>query len=225
MRHFLRNEFGVFSMDTHLLYILLFMGGLGVLLMTIFFLITMQRTMESVSPDLREMEPQLAWLMLIPLFSYVWRIILILRLADSLEEEFRRRKIEIMEARPGVGLGLTWAFLTAASFLISFLDVPAVFYILFLSGLTCWILYWVKIVSYRNLLLQSGPWQRFAPYMYMSFPPPQYYPQNFPPPPFPPPQQNFPPPPNFPPAPFPPVPPPDDLSRWMHPDDKPPEKS
>src|SRR3546814_8872187 len=41
---------------------------LALLVVQIFYLLTLQKAMQQVSPDLRKMEPGLVWLMFIPLF-------------------------------------------------------------------------------------------------------------------------------------------------------------
>lgn len=113
----------------------------------IFFLLTLQNTLNAVSFENRKMEPSLVWLSLIPLFGMVWQFIIVDRMAGSLQAEFAKRGIANEEARPGNSIGLAYCILFCCSL------IPFLGYITSIAGLICWIIYWIKINDYKNRLL------------------------------------------------------------------------
>lgn len=113
----------------------------------IFFLLTMQNTLNAISFENRKMEPGLVWLSLIPLFGLVWQFIIVDRMAGSLQAEFAKREMAIEEARPGNSIGLAYCILFCCSL------IPFVGYITSIAGLICWIIYWIRINDYKNRLL------------------------------------------------------------------------
>ena len=113
----------------------------------IFFLLTLQNTLNAISFENRKMEPGLVWLSLIPLFGLVWQFIIVDRMAGSLQAEFAKRGVAIEEARPGNSIGLAYCILFCCSL------IPFLGYITSIAGLICWIIYWIKINDYKNRLL------------------------------------------------------------------------
>ena len=113
----------------------------------IFFLLTLQNTLNAISFENRKMEPGLVWLSLIPLFGLVWQFIIVDRMAGSLQAEFAKREMATEEARPGNSIGLVYCILFCCSL------IPFVGYITSIAGLICWIIYWIKINDYKNRLL------------------------------------------------------------------------
>src|SRR5262245_53392229 len=69
-------------------YGVLFAVGLVV---QILFLMTLSKCLHQVAPQNRRMEPGQVWLNLIPLFSIVWIFITVLRIAESLDNEYYDR--------------------------------------------------------------------------------------------------------------------------------------
>lgn len=102
----------------------------------IMFLLTLSRCLRQISPRNRQMEPGQVWLCLIPIFGFVWLIITILRIADSLRDEYADRGIR-GDGDYGKTMGIIYV-------VTSFLCGPI--------GLICWILYWVKIAGYTKQL-------------------------------------------------------------------------
>ena len=113
----------------------------------IFFLLTLQNTLNAVSFENRKLEPGLVWLSLIPLFGMVWQFIVVDRMAGSLQAEFAKRGMATEEARPGNSIGLAYCILFCCSL------IPFVGYITSIAGLICWIIYWIRINDYKNRLL------------------------------------------------------------------------
>lgn len=115
----------------------------------IFYLLTLQKTLNEVSPENQKLPPGQVWLILIPLFGLVWSFIVVNRIADSLKAEFAMRGIQVDEDRPGYSIGLTYCILYCCS-VVPFLGGLAA-----LGGLVCWIIYWVKIAGYKTKLQQA----------------------------------------------------------------------
>jgi len=127
----------------------IFVGTLiafGVLLIPgIFYLLALQKAFSRCSPENRTMEPGLVWLMFIPLFNIVWHFFIVLKLATSLESEFRKRGIAV-EPQPGKNLGLAMCILVCCGI------IPVLGILCSLGALVCWILYWVKIAGFSDRL-------------------------------------------------------------------------
>jgi hypothetical protein len=127
--------------------IILILFVLGVMIIPqIFYLITLQKTIEKVSNENRKIQPNQVWLTLIPLFGLIWQFIMINGVALSLQAEFKKRNINIADEKPGYSIGLTYCILFCCS-LIPVLGVFAG-----IGGLVCWVLYWVKINNYKTEL-------------------------------------------------------------------------
>lgn len=129
----------------HILVLLLFAGVLF-LLPSIFYLLTMQKTLAKCAPEVRTMEPGLVWLNLIPLVSLVFSFFIVFALSDSLRGEYARRGLALPEAEPGKSLGLAMCICMCCG-LIPFLGLLAS-----LAGLVLWNMYWVKIAEYSRML-------------------------------------------------------------------------
>src|ERR1043166_8109214 len=62
------------------------------IVVAIFYLLTLQKALNRVSPRNRLMEPGMVWLSLIPLFNIVWAFFVAIRIPDSLRNEFLARR-------------------------------------------------------------------------------------------------------------------------------------
>jgi hypothetical protein len=119
------------------------------LLPLIFYLLTLQGTLQEVKPENRKMDPAMVWLTLIPLFGLVWQFIIVGNIADSLKLEFSQRNINVGEERPGYSIGLAYCILICCS-IIPFLGILSS-----IAGFVCWIIYWVNIANFRSTLRQA----------------------------------------------------------------------
>lgn len=137
---------------TEILMIIIVILGIIVIgiLPFVFYLITLQNTLNAVSPENRDMPPANVWLSLIPLFGIAWQIVVVIRIASSLRKEFDKRKIVIETQNPGQGIGLAYSILSCIC-IIPFLGALAC-----LAGIICWIIYWVNINSYRLMLMKNS---------------------------------------------------------------------
>jgi hypothetical protein len=106
----------------------------------IFFLLSLSRCLHQISPRNRQMEPGQVWLNLIPCFSLVWMILTIIKIADSLRDEYDDRGLS------GDGdFGKT----TGIVYYISQ-------FVCGLVALIFFIMYWVKIAGYTRELAETG---------------------------------------------------------------------
>ncbi len=112
----------------------------------IFFLITLQKTMNVISVENRKMPPSNVWLMLIPLFNIVWQFIMVSKISESVTEECIKLNIQTKESKPTYNSGLTWNICN----LIAFIPIIGG-----LAALVTFILYWVKVNEYKNLMIAN----------------------------------------------------------------------
>ena len=122
----------------------------GMITVAVFYCLTLQRTLEAVSPENRKMPPANVWLLFIPIFNWVWHFIIVNNVADSLKAEFERRGIKPDEERPGYGIGLAASICWCTSW------IPGLNALTGLAALICWIIYWSKISGYKNQLGSGG---------------------------------------------------------------------
>ncbi len=131
--------------------ILILVLTIGLMLIPlIFYLLSLQNTLNEIRIENRKMQPGQVWLSLIPIFGIVWQYIIVNRIADSLKLEFTSRDIKIDEERPGIGIGLAYCILFSCN-IIPYLGIVTA-----LAGLICWIIYWTKINDYKNKLKYSN---------------------------------------------------------------------
>lgn len=128
------------------------MAGFGLiglligLVIMIFFLLTLMRTLAAVRPENRMMEPAMVWLNLIPLFNLVWIFFTVVKLADSVVREAAERGLDVGDG--GKALGIAYGALMISSI------IPLLGIITGIAALVVFIIYWVKIAGYKNQLNQ-----------------------------------------------------------------------
>ena len=118
------------------------------IVIAVFYILTLSRALSKCSPASRTIQPGTLWLLLIPLFNLVWNFFVVLGLARSLGNEFRLRNIPNAEPEPGKSIGLAMAICGACSI------IPLVNLITGLVYLVLWIVYWIKISGYSQILDQ-----------------------------------------------------------------------
>ena len=116
------------------------------LIPAIFYLLTLQSALGKCPPPSRTMDPAMVWLLLIPIFSLIWGFFVVMALAKSLGNEFRRRGIPTPDPLPGQSLGMAMC-ICACCGIIPLLGVLAS-----LVALVLWIMYWIKIAEFSRLL-------------------------------------------------------------------------
>jgi hypothetical protein len=120
-----------------------------ILIPKIFYLITLQSTLRAISEENRKMPPNNVWLQLIPLFGIVWHFIIIKNMADSISEEANLKNIKIDEQKPAYNIGLAMCILDC------FFIIPYLNFLTGVASLICFILYWIKINSYKGKIINS----------------------------------------------------------------------
>jgi hypothetical protein len=116
-----------------------------VLLPGALYILTLQRAMEAVDPELRPMAPGLVWLLVIPLFNMIWLFFVVVHLKTGYERmQANGRLVAPTSAGFGVGIamGVTWALC-----LIPFLNL-----LVAIPSLVLWILHWVQVSGARKLV-------------------------------------------------------------------------
>jgi hypothetical protein len=139
---------GLFQ-PTHLL--LLTFITILMIVPAVFYLLTLQKALARCGEQTRTTSPESVWLMLIPIFNLVYGFILVSNIARSLGNEFTRRGIANAQREPGKSLGIAMCALNIAS-IIPILGLP-----LALASLVCWIVYWVKIADFSNMIAVPFP--------------------------------------------------------------------
>lgn len=133
------------------------MAGLGVIILiafaivlvpAVFFLLTLRKALERCSPESRTTSPNSVWMMFIPLFNIIWQFLLVIKISESLHNEFTKRNMT-EDPYPGKSLGIATCILNLCGI------IPVVGILTSVAGLVCWIMYWVKISGYSNKLEQS----------------------------------------------------------------------
>ena len=124
--------------------ILIFIGIM--MIPTIFYILTLQKTLNRCAPENRAMPPENVWLLLIPIFSMIWQFIVVGNIAKSLAAEFKSREMQVEEIEPGKSIGMAYCILNVCAI------IPFLGFLCAIAGLICWILYWVKIDGYSSKL-------------------------------------------------------------------------
>ena len=112
----------------------------------ILFLKTLQNTIKEISLENRKINPNDVWLILIPFFGIIWQIVVINKISISLGDELNKKKISNNEVKPTFALGIAYCILQILTI------IPIVGILFGLIALILWIIYWVKIDSYKTLL-------------------------------------------------------------------------
>ncbi|WP_171468859.1 hypothetical protein [Frigoriglobus tundricola] len=92
----------------------------------------------------------MVWLNLIPLFNLVWQFITVIRVAESLKQEFRSRGWSRRGVDYGYGVGIAACALGFGGW------IPVIGPLLSLGSLICGIVYWVKIAGFSGRLARGA---------------------------------------------------------------------
>lgn len=134
--------------------VLFFFFGVLFLLSAIFYILTLQNTLNKCAPTSRTLEPGMVWLYIVPLVNIVFHFFIVLGMAKSLRNEFNRRGIHVEDPTPGQSIGLAMCICACCSI------IPVLGFLAALAHLVLWIIYWVKISEYSRTLEQP---QMIAP--------------------------------------------------------------
>jgi len=123
--------------------LLLAMMGLFII-PVIFFLITLQNTLRAIEPQNRTMEPGNVWLMLIPLFNFVWSFMLVNAIANSCKTQMEQYGI-YNEQKSTYNVGIAWAVCLILNILLGLFSILSLIF---------FIVYWIKVNETRKQLLE-----------------------------------------------------------------------
>jgi peptidyl-prolyl cis-trans isomerase D len=139
-----------------LVFLLISAGILAGIAILILYIRTLRRALERCCPASRAMSPDAVWLLLIPIFSAVWRFFVVFRLATSLGNELRHRKVPNADPEPGRTVGLAMCVLPLVILLSAVAGAGAlqtlVRGVLAGASVVCWLAYWVKIAGFSKAL-------------------------------------------------------------------------
>jgi len=141
------NEFFDFIGDSSsgltLLMLILF------IIPTVFYFLTLQKALEAVSIENRQMQPWRVWLSLIPIFNFIWMFYVVKKIARSFQLECYGLNIPTTELRPTSTIGNAKNMLRICSF------IPVLGGLANLGFVICWIIHWTAVNKYKNLILAN----------------------------------------------------------------------
>jgi hypothetical protein len=119
------------------------------IILAVLYLMTLSNTLKAVSEENQKMKPGAVWMMLIPGFGLVWQFMVVKALSESLKAEYQKRGLPDDGNNYAHGTGITSAILNCCSM------IPYLGALVAIVGIVFWIIYWSKMVSYKNTLLAA----------------------------------------------------------------------
>ncbi len=143
---------------------------LAFIIPAILFVLAQHRTLKVISHENREMSPRSVWLQLIPVFGLVWQFVVVIQIAHSISKEIATKigesildnsqvQIKGTDESPTYTIGIAYCIMTTLGIIINLLTINsspllASFGSFFdLTGMVCWIIYWVRLVNTKNKLV------------------------------------------------------------------------
>jgi hypothetical protein len=129
-----------------------------------FFLLKLQNLLDRVNDRNRAMPAGQVWLNFIPLFNLGWFVYTVVKVRDSVRNEYASRGWPVT-GDLGYNVGISAAILLIATFLLAW--IPVIGSGLSVAYLVCWIIYWVRMAELKNRLGEGGLWRGpVGPYGY-----------------------------------------------------------
>jgi hypothetical protein len=125
-----------------------FLFLIGFILVYVFYLLNLQRTLQEVKPENRKVAATNVWLLFIPIFNLIYPFILYPNIADSLKNEFEARGIQ-KEGDYGRGIGLALAICGVCGV------IPVIGGLAGLGNLVLLIIFWVKMSNFKTELQKT----------------------------------------------------------------------
>lgn len=116
----------------------------------ILFIRSIQQLYQNANPEFRTIEPIMTWLLMLPLFNFVWMFVVLRSVQQLLYQELRVRNIDFEGDRLyniGVVLGISNIFVL----------FPYVRWVSIPISLILFIIYWRQIIRYKTLLATTDP--------------------------------------------------------------------
>jgi len=141
----------------------------------VLFFLSQQKILQVIKPENREMSPGSVWLQFIPAFGMIWQFIVVTRIARSISKEMASRlgdtildssqvQMKGTDDSSTYTIGIAYCLLTTLGVIINYSTLHSTSSLKFLgsifvlTGMVCWIIYWVRLVKTKNILvgLSSG---------------------------------------------------------------------
>src|SRR3954452_22145897 len=106
------------------LLLLLIVSGIYIIPI-IFFLVTLQNTLKIIEPQNRKMQPGNVWLLLIPLFGFVWWFVIVNAIADSCKAQLEQYDV-FYEQKSTYNLGMGWAICLVLSMVVNLFSIVSI---------------------------------------------------------------------------------------------------
>ena len=119
------------------------------ILPVVFFVITLQNTLNAISPENRKMPFANVWLLFIPLFNFYWQFVVVNKIAQSIALECEKLQIPVKETKPTYNLGLSWNI----CYILFLIPIARLWMSIIL--MITWILYWIKVSQYKKLIIEN----------------------------------------------------------------------
>lgn len=116
----------------------------------ILFIRSIHQLYQNANPEFRTIEPIMTWLLMLPLFNFVWMFVVLRSVQQLLYQELRIRNIVFEGDRLyniGVVLGVSNIFIL----------FPYVRWVSIPTSLVLFIIYWSQILKYKRLLATTDP--------------------------------------------------------------------
>ena len=128
----------------HWIVVLVMLGAMYVPL--IFYILSLQKAIEAVDIPFRSSSPGLVWLLLIPLFNFIWIFFLVVWISKGYEKMWEHQRLSV-QTSAGFGVGIAYGVCWVLC-LIPGLNLLAV-----IPSLVLWILHWVQVSQARKLVI------------------------------------------------------------------------
>lgn len=143
---FLSGEFLALGIGILLIYLIIIIGAL---LLAIYYYKTFIDAMSHVRPQNRLTGVANVLFMWIPLFNLVYGFIIYPKICDSIRNEYRSHGMP-EDGDFGKGLAIAMCALAFGAF------IPFVNFLTPLASFIIWIVFWVKINGYKEVLMQKN---------------------------------------------------------------------
>lgn len=127
------------------LFIILILGVLASLFAIVKYFLTLQRTMNAISPALRPMPGGLIWLALLPFLGMVWYMIYVIMLSSALKKELAQRTLS-GDAALGITVG------TACLLALCITPIPVFNWLFIIPTIGLGIVHWQRMTACHRLL-------------------------------------------------------------------------